>query len=582
MINEYFNIFFGLHGDASFLLKKDTFTVIDFNKKAMKLHDISFENKQEIIGKYFPFFKLSEVNFNQPDDNNRIFEEIRNNGKWTLVLTLKTRKGLAFRAKVTITLLTHKKTDYLLLVTEKVLDEDEKIKNNEKKYGDLVENFSNAIVIVDENNNTREINKAAKELFELEEQEDDKYNLLLKNKIFIKEKLKELREKGTVSRFEIQINTAKGIRKDLEISCNALYENRIFKGSVNIIRDISENKKRNLLLIEQSSKIKSIFENSSNVVIWTLDTNFNISSLNNEFIKLFNDRVGAPIKKGDNFFKKLNYYFLDDMEVYYEKAKMGLSQKFEAVIHRSDRENIVLETFLTPIKITGKNKFDVACLAVDLTDKKEIELRLRKLLTEKEFLLKEVHHRVKNNLQVISSILNLQSSYVKDKGTLEILRESQNRIKSMSFIHERLYRSDDFSSVNFSGYINSLSSNLVRTYIIDHGNIKLDLDLGDFNLSLDQAIPCGLILNELISNSIKYAFPGNREGKIRIELYREGGKIYFNVSDNGVGLPDNLDVEKTDSLGLQLVYILISQLDGDITVISKKGTTFLFNFTIED
>jgi two-component sensor histidine kinase len=270
------------------------------------------------------------------------------------------------------------------------------------------------------------------------------------------------------------------------------------------------------------------------------------------------------------------------MEVYYEKAKMGLSQKFEAVIHRSDRENIVLETFLTPIKITGKNKFDVACLAVDLTDKKEIELRLRKLLTEKEFLLKEVHHRVKNNLQVISSILNLQSSYVKDKGTLEILRESQNRIKSMSFIHESLYRSDDFSSVNFSGYINSLSSNLVRTYIIDHGNIKLDLDLGDVNLSLDQAIPCGLILNELISNSIKYAFPGNREGKIRIELYREGGKIYFNVSDNGVGLPDNLDVENTDSLGLQLVYILISQLDGDITVISKKGTTFLFNFTIQD
>ena len=151
----------------------------------------------------------------------------------------------------------------------------------------------------------------------------------------------------------------------------------------------------------------------------------------------------------------------------------------------------------------------------------------------------------------------------------------------MSFIHESLYRSDDFSFVNFSSYINSLTSNLVQTYIIKRANINLELDLGNVNLSLDQAIPCGLIINELVSNSIKYAFPFNRNGKIRIELIKQGNKINLKVSDNGVGLPDNLDVENTDTLGLQLVYILISQLDGDIKVINKKGTTFLFNFTIQ-
>jgi two-component sensor histidine kinase len=268
------------------------------------------------------------------------------------------------------------------------------------------------------------------------------------------------------------------------------------------------------------------------------------------------------------------------MEGLYTKAQEGVSQNFESIIYGSGGKQLIYATFLSPIKIKGKKKFDLACLAVDLTHKKEIELKLRKLLKEKEILLKEVHHRVKNNLQVISSILNLQSSYVKDQMTLDILRESQNRIKAMSFIHESLYRSDDFSFVNFSSYINSLSSNLVQTYIIKHTNIRLDLDLGDVNLNLDQAIPCGLIINELVSNSIKYAFPFKKQGKICIKLTKDGNKIYLSVSDNGIGLPVNFDVENTDSLGLQLVYILVSQLDGDIKVINKKGTTFLFNFTI--
>jgi two-component sensor histidine kinase len=304
---------------------------------------------------------------------------------------------------------------------------------------------------------------------------------------------------------------------------------------------------------------------------------------------MFNDRIGESIQVGDNFFSKISDNLkpykpdlINEMEGIYTMAQEGVSQNFESIIYSSDGKQLIYATFLSPIKIKGKKKFDLACLAVDLTYKKETELKLRKLLNEKEILLKEVHHRVKNNLQVISSILNLQSSYVKDQQTLDILRESQNRIKAMSFIHESLYRSDDFSFVNFSSYINSLSSNLVQTYIIEHGNIKLELDLGDANLSLDQAIPCGLIINELVSNSIKYAFPSNKQGKIRIELKKEDNKIYLKVSDNGIGLPDNLDVENTDTLGLQLVYILISQLDGDIKVINKKGTTFLLNFTIQN
>ncbi len=731
MISEYFKIFFHSYGDSVVLVKKENFTIVDFNTNAMVLHDISFEEKKEIIGKPFTVFNSTEFS-SCPEEFKLVLQKIKENGKWTIYLPARTIKESVFTGKTTISLLTFDGIDYLLVVTEKKIDsinhaytflekeknkaertkdadalltiefinciinssvdiiiasdinnkinhvshsassqfgyskeefsemkvvdlykdkdeykhveqqinskgffigkitnkkkngklfntylsaslikddreniiglmgisrnikEVKKIENeivtSEKKYRELFENFSDAVIIVDENNTTIDINEAGKNLFEVED--NVAYNFYSfvsdKDKNVVAEKAKELRINGKVRNFEIEIIAAKGTKKNIEISSSAFYENGIFKGSRDVIRDISEKKKRETLLIQQSSTIQSIFENTSNVVIWTLDTKFNISSLNSEFIRIFRDRIGESIQVGDNFFniisdnlKPYKPELINEMKNAYKKAQLGISQNFESVIYGSNGKQMIYETFLSPIKIKGKNKFDLACLAVDLTNKNEIELKLRKLLNEKEVLLKEVHHRVKNNLQVISSILNLQSSYVKDQMTLDILRESQNRIKAMSFIHESLYRSDDFSFVNFSSYINSLSSNLVQTYIIKHANINLELDLGDVNLSLDQAIPCGLIINELVSNSIKYAFPFNRSGKIRIELIKQGNKINLKVSDNGVGLPDNLDVENTDTLGLQLVYILVSQLDGDIKVINKKGTTFLFNFTIK-
>ena len=529
------------------------------------------------------------------DEYKHVEQQINSKGFFIGKITNKKKNGKLFNTYLSASLIKDDRENIIgLMGISRNIKEVKKIENeivtSEKKYRELFENFSDAVIIVDENNTTIDINEAGKNLFEVED--NVAYNFYSfvsdKDKNVVAEKAKELRINGKVRNFEIEIIAAKGTKKNIEISSSAFYENGIFKGSRDVIRDISEKKKRETLLIQQSSTIQSIFENTSNVVIWTLDTKFNISSLNSEFIRIFRDRIGESIQVGDNFFniisdnlKPYKPELINEMKNAYKKAQLGISQNFESVIYGSNGKQMIYETFLSPIKIKGKNKFDLACLAVDLTNKNEIELKLRKLLNEKEVLLKEVHHRVKNNLQVISSILNLQSSYVKDQMTLDILRESQNRIKAMSFIHESLYRSDDFSFVNFSSYINSLSSNLVQTYIIKHANINLELDLGDVNLSLDQAIPCGLIINELVSNSIKYAFPFNRSGKIRIELIKQGNKINLKVSDNGVGLPDNLDVENTDTLGLQLVYILVSQLDGDIKVINKKGTTFLFNFTIK-
>ena len=217
-------------------------------------------------------------------------------------------------------------------------------------------------------------------------------------------------------------------------------------------------------------------------------------------------------------------------------------------------------------------------IGFDITENKINEEKITQSLKEKEVLLKEVHHRVKNNMQVISSILNLQSSYVRDNYALNLLKECQNRIKSMAFIHESLYQSKNFESVNFSEYVTTLSKNLVHTYSINTKKIKLILTLDNLMLNLDTSIPCGLIINEIISNSLKYAFPDNRDGIIFVNLRVVNNKVNIEVGDNGVGIPDSVDIKNTQTLGLQLVDTLVEQINGTIKLSRNKGTIFSIEF----
>ena len=220
------------------------------------------------------------------------------------------------------------------------------------------------------------------------------------------------------------------------------------------------------------------------------------------------------------------------------------------------------------------NKNEILIVVRDITEKKQAEQKLKNSINEKEILLKEIHHRVKNNLQVISSILNLQSSFVKEKQTLNILKESQNRIKSMAFIHESLYQNKDFSNVNFSEYVANLCKTLFYTYNTSETFVKLNLEISPIKLSIDNAIPCGLIINELVSNALKYAFPNNRKGKLTIRVFLYKNQLIIEVEDNGVGFPENLNFKNTDSLGLQLVITLVEQLNAEIQLISKEGCKF--------
>jgi two-component sensor histidine kinase len=201
------------------------------------------------------------------------------------------------------------------------------------------------------------------------------------------------------------------------------------------------------------------------------------------------------------------------------------------------------------------------------------------LLNDKEVLLKEVHHRVKNNLQVISSLLNLQSAKILDPETKDILRESQNRVRTMALIHEKLYQSTDLAQVDFASYLRSLVNFLSQSYRGKSDNVSIDVDAQNVMLDIDTAIPCGLIVNELVSNSLKYAFPDNRRGQIKLDCrHGNNGNYVLTVSDDGVGLPEGFDIAKTPSLGHKLVVSLTNQLNGKLEIVRERGTAFRISF----
>jgi two-component sensor histidine kinase len=216
---------------------------------------------------------------------------------------------------------------------------------------------------------------------------------------------------------------------------------------------------------------------------------------------------------------------------------------------------------------------------IDITEQREDQERLQASLHEKEVLLKEIHHRVKNNLQIITSLLNLQSKKIKDRQSLAMFAESQNRVKSMALVHENLYRSTNIAKLSFAEYIRSLSSQLFRSYGISSSHIRLTISIQEeVYMDIDMAIPCGLIINELVSNSLKYAFPQNATGEISIALRKSGDKHILQVKDNGVGLPNDFDMELLSSLGLMLVQTLTEQLGGSLIIENQCGLAYTITF----
>ncbi len=220
----------------------------------------------------------------------------------------------------------------------------------------------------------------------------------------------------------------------------------------------------------------------------------------------------------------------------------------------------------------------IISLSLEASERDKAQKQIINSLEEKNVLLREIHHRVKNNMQIISSLLSLQSSTIENPEMREVFNESQNRVKSMSMIHEQLYQTDNLSKIDFKIYINGLIKSLFQIYSSSLKQIKWDVDVKEVKLNLETSIPCGLIINELISNSLKHAFKERDSGKITVKMNSYNDLITLIVADNGVGIPNNFQIENASTLGLKLVTNLVKQLEGEMIVNKENGTSFTITF----
>ncbi|HET7152481.1 MAG TPA: PAS domain-containing protein, partial [Candidatus Kapabacteria bacterium] len=347
---------------------------------------------------------------------------------------------------------------------------------------------------------------------------------------------------------------------------------------IGTIQDITIRMKMEKRLQQYYEQMKSIVENID-IVLLSLDMqNKRMLEISPACERIYGYPTEAFIDD-PMLWKKMVHP--DDMEVLVAgeaRILSGNTSTDEYRIVRPDNSIRWIEERMKPTLDAEGNLVRLEGFIADITERKLAEDQIRGSLQEKEVLLKEVHHRVKNNMQVISSLLNLQGEYIRDSYDKELFRDSQTRVKSMALVHELLYQSKDLAQVNFRDYISTIVEQLFSFHSVSMGKINLDIRVGEVQLGIDTAIPCGLIINELVSNALKYGFPGERKGNVIIDFSKEKDHYTCIVADDGVGLPANIEVENTSSLGLQLVHTLTRQLGGKLTLDRNNGTRYLITF----
>ena len=317
-------------------------------------------------------------------------------------------------------------------------------------------------------------------------------------------------------------------------------------------------KKAQDALMESEKKYRTLFEKNKNpIIVFDEDGYFKDT---NEAALLF-----MEVKKEELLTKNLSDFIFYDYDIEtIENKEFWMKGDILEVKFNINNNFKILELTVTPVYL--KNKIIVFGVGNDITERKRAEDEILRSLKEKELLLREIHHRVKNNLQIISTLLTLQSSQSNKINVNDLYKESQNRIQSIALIHENLYHSEDLAHINFKAYVKGLVSDLFDSYGVDSSKIKLNLDIENVTLGIETAIPCGLIINELVSNSLKHGFKGVKTGQVNVELQKiNEGKYALLVSDTGTPFSKELNLSSSDTLGLELIKNLVKQLDANLT-----------------
>jgi PAS domain S-box-containing protein len=347
-------------------------------------------------------------------------------------------------------------------------------------------------------------------------------------------------------------------------------------GAIEVIRDVTELKQAEKAVRDSEAVLASLFASTPAGVGLLVNRRF--QKVNNAMCRI----TGYTEQELLQASTRLLYIDQDEFDrvglELYERQGRDVSRMLEARMRRKDGKVIHVLVGVSPFD-PGDWNAGVAATFLEITERKRAEDAVRASLDEKIALLKEVHHRVKNNLQIVSSLLSLQAARVRNPLALEALRDTQNRVRSMALIHETLYRSENLARVNFPFYLENLCAHLFHAFGADTDRIQLVRRVANVALGLDEAVPCGLIVAEMVSNALKHAFPDGQAGRITLELEAGPGALRtLRVIDNGVGLPAGLDLRNTDTLGLKLVSNLADQLGGTLEVERTAGTAFRLTF----
>jgi len=366
--------------------------------------------------------------------------------------------------------------------------------------------------------------------------------------------------------------------------------------ALGVMEDVTEIKKSSEKLKESEELYRSFLQNFKGIS-FKLDRNFNLL-----FLEGAVDEITGYTEK-DFFSGKINLFDIiaqEDVPLLKQSRKKMISSpnsimEYEYRLRRKDGNVRWVHELIHNVCNASRETIFIQGYAYDITQRKKAEETLEKA---EKIGMREIHHRIKNNLQIVSSLLSLQAEKFTDKKVIEAFRESENRVVSMSIIHEELYKSEDAASVDFAAYIRKLTADILHSYRIGNEKIRLILEVENTPLGIDTAIPLGIVINELFSNSLKYAFPKGTEGKIRISLSRdeperektgdvegkkppeESSRFTLTYSDNGARFPENIDFKKPKTLGLQLVNALVEQINGTIEL--ERGNETKFTIRFED